>query len=104
MAFCRGRPLSGWVTVKSMRDCSTLRCASTRGPRSHGGFCSERCVHDLFEPAQCSDSSLVIKRQELHENYGGNTAARINPEVGVVDPGPAQAAGSSHTCITLVWL
>src|SRR5207244_2609216 len=36
-------------------------------------------------------------RQELHEDYCGDLPPRIDPEMRVVDPAPAQTAGASHS-------
>ena len=54
---------------------------------------SERLIDALLEALQRFDRGVVVERQVLHEQHAGDAPRRIDPELRVVDAGPAHAAG-----------
>ena len=49
-------------------------------------------VHGILEVFQRADCSFVVERQKLHQQNAADATLRVNPELGVIDTGPAQAA------------
>src|SRR5579864_8107449 len=49
-------------------------------------------VDGVFEIAQDRHRFRVAERKELHHNHGASPAVRVDPEEGVLDSGPSQAA------------
>src|SRR5205807_496131 len=46
-------------------------------------------VHRGLEVAQRADRCLVVERQILHHQHSTDTALRVDPELGIVETGPA---------------
>src|SRR5439155_1221991 len=53
-------------------------------------------IGDFFKPAQYAQRLLVVVRQHLHQDGGGDPLLRIDPEVRVVDAAPADASRAAH--------
>src|SRR5713101_1490687 len=100
-----GRSSSG--RRRSRMSTTTLRLAKARThalafPRAPGnaGYCGALLAlstHELIgaplERIVDSQRLDVGERQVLHQDHARNAPARIDPEIGVVDAAPAQAAG-----------
>ena len=61
--------------------------------RDSGGL--ERRVHPSLHVPQEPEHRLVGERQDLRHDRPGDLLGRVDPVVGVEDPGPAQAAGAA---------
>src|SRR5580700_11413247 len=59
-------------------------------------------VHQLLEVTQRSNCTLIVKRQHLHHHNDADIPLRIDPELGVVNTGPAHAAHAAELCILRV--
>ena len=62
----------------------------------------EALVHERFEIAQRSDGAVIVERQYLHHLNAADVLHGIDPELGVVNAGPAHAARAAELCVLWV--
>src|ERR1700693_3937140 len=60
-------------------------------------------VNRRLKVAQRADSRLVVERQILHHQHSTDTALRVDPELGVVDTGPAETTGAAVLTPIVAW-
>jgi len=70
--------------------------------RGSRGWLSQVLVDQLLEIAQRPDGALVVERQDLHHHDAADVLHGIDPELGVVDAGPAEAARAAELCVLRV--
>ena len=60
---------------------------------------AEVAVHQLLEVAQRPEGAFIIEGQLLHHLHGADVFHRINPELGIENARPTQAAGAAEFCV-----
>ena len=56
-------------------------------------------VHQFLEVTQGSNCAIVVERQHLHHLHAADALHGIDPELGVIDARPAQAARAAVFCV-----
>src|SRR5438046_526735 len=72
--------------------CLFIAIALLRGDASVLGRAGE-LIGAALEGIVDRERPGIGKRQELHQDHAGDAAARVDPEIGVVDAAPAETAG-----------
>src|SRR5260370_25938 len=84
-------------------DDRRFRCAevtpilSTVKRREHA-WLSQVLIDELLEVAQRPEGAVLIEGQLLHHLHGADVLHRINPELGIENARPTQAAGAAECC------
>ena len=72
------------------------------GARLRQSMLLEVLVDQFFEVAQSANGAVVVEWEHLHHHDAADVLHRIDPELGVVDAGPAEAARAAELRISRV--